>query len=387
MIIQPTSLAALTWAGAASGTTAQSWRIGVVYSARPLGFTDAGKMVLQIGALTVETEPPTSQLPGQFQVRVLSLGSQPQLQVLAAQVAEPMFQRALRERLPQQNGLAPLLATIKAVAQRSMVRQLPPELRPLLAQLERAMPSAADIGSGEGLRQAISRSGLFLESSLLRTPAGMPPPEDDWKGVLLKLAGALEQTRTSGSPASNQAAPSRTDTAPPLMQRGMQPQARALPAALASLLESDDLAGLLGQLKTNVQAALARIEITQLEASATPAWMIEIPLRSDDGSDVLQLQLEFGAADNGTARDWTMGFALDLPPLGPVQGELQLRDLRLSVRLWAQRSETTERLERQFAGLRHRLSACGLLLDQLSCQTGMPQALGRHSAMLLQATA
>ncbi len=387
MIIQPTSLAALTWAGAASGTTAQSWRIGVVYLARPLGFTDAGKMVLQIGALTVETEAPSAQLPGQFQVRVLTLGSQPQLQVLAGQVAEPMLQRALRERLPQQNGLAPLLAAVKALAQRSMVRQLPPQLRPLLAQLERAMPSAADIGSGEGLRQAIARSGLFLESSLLQTHAGAPLPEEDWKGVLLKLAASLETSRGPGTATTTQRAPERGDTAPPLMQRGMQPQARALPSVLASLLEGDDIAGLLGHLKTSVHAALARIEITQLEASATPAWMVEIPLRSDDGSDVLQLHLEFGAEDEGTARAWTMGFALDLPPLGPVQGELQLRDLRLSVRLFAQRSETTERLERQFAGLRHRLSACGLLLDQLTCQTGMPQALGKHSAMLLKAIA
>ncbi|MES1153739.1 MAG: flagellar hook-length control protein FliK, partial [Rhodanobacter sp.] len=70
MIIQPISLAALTWAGAASGTTAQSWRIGTVLSARPLGVSPQGLLVLQIGALTVETEAPGNQLPAQFQVRV-----------------------------------------------------------------------------------------------------------------------------------------------------------------------------------------------------------------------------------------------------------------------------------------------------------------------------
>ena len=84
LIIQPTSLAALTWAGAASGTTAQSWRIGAVLSARPLGVSPQGLLVLQIGALTVEAEVPGSQLPAQFQVRVLSLGAQPQLEVLSA---------------------------------------------------------------------------------------------------------------------------------------------------------------------------------------------------------------------------------------------------------------------------------------------------------------
>ena len=56
MIIQPTSLAALTWLGAASGTTAESWRIGVVLSARPLGVTDQGKILLQVGGMTVEAD-------------------------------------------------------------------------------------------------------------------------------------------------------------------------------------------------------------------------------------------------------------------------------------------------------------------------------------------
>ncbi|NMW26100.1 flagellar hook-length control protein FliK, partial [Rhodanobacter denitrificans] len=116
MIIQPTSLAALTWAGAASGTTAPSWRIGTVLSARPLGVSPQGLLVLQIGALTVEADVPGSQLPAQFQVRVLSLGAQPQLEVLSLP-ADPTFQRVLRERLPQQNGYAPLLATLGALAQ------------------------------------------------------------------------------------------------------------------------------------------------------------------------------------------------------------------------------------------------------------------------------
>ena len=100
MIIQPTSLAALTWAGAAAGTTAQSWRIGAVLSARPLGVNPQGLLVLQVGALAVETEVPGNALPTQFQVRVLSLGAQPQLEVLSARPADPTFQRALRSRMP-----------------------------------------------------------------------------------------------------------------------------------------------------------------------------------------------------------------------------------------------------------------------------------------------
>lgn len=115
--------------------------------------------------------------------------------------------------------------------------------------------------------------------------------------------------------------------------------------------------------------------------------MIEIPLEGKDGRDVLQVQLEFINDESEGGHGWTLGFALDLPALGPVQGELQLREPRLSVRLWAEHAETAQRLERQFVPLRQRLAACGVLLDQLSCQVGLPQPPGRHSAVLLQATA
>ncbi|TPG07409.1 flagellar hook-length control protein FliK [Rhodanobacter glycinis] len=380
MNIQPISLAALTWAGAASGTTAQSWRIGTVLSARPLGVNPLGLLILQIGALTVEADVSNSQLPAQFQVRVLSLGAQPQLEILS-HPADPTFQRVLRERLPQQNGYAPLLATLGALAQRPVLRQLPPELRTALALLEQSLRTPAEITRGEGLREAISRSGMFFESKLL-SPHGNTPAQagDDWKGALLRLAGLLDRRAAAPPP------PSRSDTEPPLLQRGLQAQPR-LP--LPPVLAEDGMEPLLDRLHGDVKAALARVEVAQLEASASQlsAWIIEIPLQGDGGRDVLQVQLEYINDAAEGSHGWTLGFALDLPALGPVQGELQLREPRLSVRLWAERADTAQRLERQFTPLRQRLAACGVLLDQLSCQVGLPHSPGRHSAVLLQATA
>ncbi|TAL86772.1 MAG: flagellar hook-length control protein FliK [Rhodanobacter sp.] len=379
MIIQPTSLAALTWAGAAAGTTAQSWRIGTVLSARPLGLNPQGLLVLQVGAVTVETEIAGNQLPGQFQVRVLTLGSQPQLEVLLPGTSEPAFQQALRERLPQQNGYAPLLATLGALAKRPMLRQLPENLRTALAMLEHTIRTPADITRGEGLRQAILRSGLFFESQLAALPQLAPAlAEEDWKSALLRLLGILDRGPSTPSMAS------RTDTPPPLLQRGLQSQAR-LPLPL--LAEGASVNTMLDRLHGDVKAALARVEVAQLQAGALPAWIIEIPLQGDDGRDVLQLHLEFVAESTDGSHGWVLGFALNLPKLGPVQGELQLNEPRLSVRLWAERPQSAQRLERQFTALRHRLAASGILLDQLNCQVGVPQPSGRYSALLLQATA
>jgi len=380
LIIQPTSLAALAWAGAASGSAAESWRIGTVLSARPLGINPDGMMVLQIGALTVETEAPGGQqLPAQFQVRVLTLGAQPQLELILAQTPEPATQLAMRERLPQQNGLAPLLATLDALAQRPALRQLPAYLRPALALLEHGVRTPAEITRGEGLEEAIKRSGLFLEAQLAEPNLDMAGlSQEDWKGALLRLASLLDDylpaRRTSSS---------SSETPPPLQQRGLQAQPRAM---LPLSLLDDDVDALLGQLHGEVRAALARVEVAQLEATTASAWMIEIPLQGEQGRDILQIQLQQNA-DSEAGSSWTFGFAIDLPALGPIQGELQLRDLRLAVRLWAERADTVQRLEQQFGSLRQTLSAAGLILDQLSCQQGLPQASGRHSAILLRTTA
>jgi len=382
LIIQPTSLAALTWAGAAAGTLAPSWRIGSVLSARPTGVSPQGLQILQIGSLSVEADVVHGQLPSQFQVRVLSMGAQPQLEALIPSF-EPVLQRALRERLPQQDGYAPLLATLSALAQRPMVRQLSPPLRTALAMLEQAMHTPGEITSGEGLRQAILRSGLFFESQLTVPQSQLDSlPQDDWKGALLRLLELLGQ-RAGGPPAS----PTSSDNAaPPLLQRGLQPQPRAL---LPPLPADDDIDPLLDRLHSEVKAAFARVEVAQLEAgsSPVPAWMIEIPLQGRDGGDVLQLQLEYATDAVDSSQGWNLGFALDLPALGAVQGELQLREPRLSVRLWAAEPATAQRLEQQFTALRQRLAACGVLLDQLSCQVGLPEAQGRHGSVLLQATA
>lgn len=380
MIIPPTSLAALTWAGAASGSAAQSWRIGSVLSARPLGAGTDGFQVLQIGALTVETAIGGNAFPAQFQVRVLSLGAQPLLEMLLPGTVESTMQRGLRQRLPQQNGYAPLLATLGSLSQRPMLRQLSPALRAALAALDQSIPTPADITAGEGLRLAISRSGLFFES-LLAHPDGAAASamEQDWKGALLRLLGLLDKRPPSSGSAS------RNDTPPPMLKRGLQPQQREpLPQ-----LEGDDanVNPLLDRLRDDVKGALARVEVAQLEASALPGWMIEIPLHGEDGHDVLQLHLASTRDEADGSMEWTMGFALDLPVLGPIQGELQLRALRLSLRLWAESSLTAQRLERQFMPLRQRLAACGLVLDQLSCQVGRPEPPGSYSAVLLQATA
>lgn len=375
MIIQPTSVAALTWLGAAAGASSEGWRIGNVLSARPLGVNEQGLLVLQVGGLAVEAEAPGTKLPPQFQVRVLSVGAQPQLEILSVgSQPDSTVHQALRERLPQQNGYAPLLATVGALSQWSVAKQLPPYLRSALALLEHSMSTPRELATPEGLRQAVNRSGLFLEAQLAQAPASdATTAHDDMKGALLRLMTILQGQATLSESTDD-------EVEPPLLYRGVVPQGRLpLPPELAN---TNDATELLPRLNTDIQAALARLEVAQLQANPNH-WIVEIPVQNAEGADVLQLSLKH---EPEAEQGWTMGFSLDLPLLGPIVGELQLRGLRLSVRLWAQHRETVNRLEEQFADLRQRLDGAGLFLDQLSVQFGLPQAGNGMSAVFLKAT-
>lgn len=385
MNILPTSFAAQLWAGAAAGTTAavDAWRVGTLLSARVMGQTEVGKLLLDIGGLAVEADATGSQLPQQFQVRVLTQGTQPQLEVLAGPVDDQVAMQGLRERLPQQNGYASLLGTLAALARRPMARALPAPLRAALATLEATINKPDDIASPMGMKEAIAKSGSFLEANLAQADEPTPAA-DDFKAALLFLRRALADvppSRPGGVPARP-----ATDTPPPLAQRALvaQPRAGELPLA------DEDVESLVNQLRTDVRAAVARVEIGQLESQPQPGlWMVEIPLAGVRGGyDVLQLRIEEGKPAAGDSEGgWTVGFAIDPPTLGAVQGEIHLRVPRVSVRLWAQHMETVSRLEDSFVSLRRQLEKSGLQLDQFSCTHGMPVSSGAYSAVLLEARA
>jgi len=399
MIIPPTSLAAQLWAGAAAGTTSstaiESWRIGALLAARVLGQNDVGKILLQVGGMAVEAEPPGTQLPAQFQVRVLTGGAQPQLEIVAEPQGEQVAMQGLRERLPQQNGYAPLLGTLDALARRPAARTLPAPLRTALATLESSVSTPEEVATPEGMKQAIARSGLFLEASLAEgqqadphaPPLPLPTVGDDFKAALLQLRRILSELppslgRITPQQRANQ--PMTEDAAPPLRQRPLLAQPR-----MDDVLPETELDSLVGSLRETVRGALARVEIAQLESPPQAGvWMIEIPLHGEQGYDVLQLRIEQDVTPAGEwAGTWTVGFAIDLPSLGAMQGEIQLRGVRVSVRLWMQQADSVARIESRFVTLRQWLDKGGLQLDQLACHHGIPQPNHVYSAVLLEATA
>jgi hypothetical protein len=390
LIIQPTSLAAQLWAGAAAGTTAaaDAWRVGTLLTARVMGQNDLGKLLLEIGGITVEADTAGTQLPQQFQVRVLSQGAQPQLEVVATNVDERVAMQGLRERLPQQNGYAPLLGVLATLGRSPVARSLPAPLRAALATLEASISRPDDVASPLGMKEAIAKSGAFLESHLAE-PHAQTPAADDFKAALMALRRVLADlppTRSAMAPGPGTVLPRPlSDTPPPLAQRALVAQPRMAELAVTE----EDVDTLVGQLRTDTRAALSRVEIAQLESQPQAGlWMIEIPLAGVRGYDVLQLRIEEGKPGPAEPEGlWTIGFAIDPPSLGAVQGEIQLRVPRVSVRLWAQHGDTVSRLETEFVSLRRVLEKSGLQLDHFSCMHGLPVPTSAYSAVLLEARA
>jgi hypothetical protein len=388
LIIQPTSIAAQLWAGAVAGTTAaaDTWRVGTLLTARIIGQTDIGKLLLDIGGLTVEADAAGTSLPQQFQVRVLTQGTQPQLEVLPGKVDDQVAMQGLRERLPLQNGYAQLLGVLSALASRPIARTLPAPLRAALATLEAAISKPNDVSTPLGIKEAIAKSGAFLEAHLT-DPKEETPAADDFKAALLALRRTLADlpaARPAQASAQGTARP-LNDTPPPLAQRALVAQPRATQLAVTE----ENVDEVVTQLRSDVRAAVSRVEIGQLESQPQSGlWMIEIPLAGVRGYDVLQLRIEEGKPSQSEPEGmWTVGFAIDPPTLGAVQGEIQLRVPRVSVRLWAQHGETVSRLETEFMSLRRQLEKSGLQLDHFACMHGLPVPTSAYSAVLLEARA
>lgn len=126
-----------------------------------------------------------------------------QQQALAAKgTPETRMARAVRtaaaEAVPRQVGIAPLMANVRAVVDRP---DMPHEVREAGRALLARTPQAAELATPQGLRQAVERSGVFLEARMARAAAMAPtlageaaptlPQANDMKAALLVFRGAL----------------------------------------------------------------------------------------------------------------------------------------------------------------------------------------------------
>lgn len=346
--------------------------------------------------------PPTPDAAGQPRPAVPTAASQPGPASLAtpgqtapAGAAAPARLLAgplLGPALARQDSLAPLFANLRGLAEGSVALVLP---KPLLAAVERvlsqALPAENGAVSGRDLSRAVSRSGLFHEAAQARTGA---PAQGDLKAALQGLRDLLQPLvgERAGRPASaappDGAAPEAASPAqparpaPPRRDGPLTPQ----PIVEASLSPAERPGFVASALFEQTEAALDRIVLSQFaslppeagraDPSQTQRWLAELPLAFQAGVAVLPLRIEREPprreADGVLGPLWRVRFALDVEPIGPLQGVVTLQGRSVGVSLWAEREETSLALRDAAPGLEASLAGADFERGGIDIRTGRP---------------
>lgn len=309
--------------------------------------------------------------------------------------------------LQTQDSLAPLFANLRGLAQGSIALTLP---KPLLAAIDRvlaqAIPAERQPVTAQRLKEAFQSSGLFTEA---RQAIGAPAPrQGDLKTGLQALretllpiieslspgpkasqpdrsAAALALDRLSDSP-PGATADSASRTAPPRRDGPLLPQAAAEP----TLSPGEKPLAIVETLLDQADAALDRIKLTQYASlpldqarqdSSQPAqrWLAEIPIAFQHGTAILPLQVEREAPRRdfqGVSPPlWRIRFALDVEPMGPLQGVVTLQARDVGVTLWAEREETSQLLRGAAPGLESALLHADFSSGAIDIHTGQPRVM------------
>ncbi|MFW6380149.1 MAG: flagellar hook-length control protein FliK [Halorhodospira sp.] len=267
-------------------------------------------------------------------LRVSGLGHPLTLQVIDHLGPRPSLERTLRQALPRQATAADLAAA--AYPQ----EPLTPEgfWHPSCQKMRDALPTAAELATPAGLRQAVVNAGLFLEARLARGE----DTQRDLKGHLHACTAALQPPPTTATPPSS----SPPATAPPL----------------APMLE-----GLL----LRIQALQARLALSP-PPPATSAWGIDLPVRTGDALNALRLLVQPASGNRKRSATWTVQAHLLLHTLGPVYVTLHLQGHRVDTAWWAERRDSAEHLAAALPALEERLRAAALEPGALTCYHGSP---------------
>ncbi|VVT45660.1 conserved hypothetical protein [Bosea sp. EC-HK365B] len=159
------------------------------------------------------------------------------------------------------------------------------------------------------------------------------------------------------------------------------------PAAEPSLTSAARPAAIAQTLFGQAEAALDRIALAQyaslppeaarLDQQPPARWLTEIPLALPNGTAVLPLEIERDPPQSGSATPeaplWRVRFALDVEPLGALQGVVTLQGRAIGVSFWAEREDTSRLLRQATPDLETSLLRSRFDSAEFEVFTGHPQ--------------
>ncbi len=221
---------------------AGQWQVGQLLQAT-VTENRSGKVLLAIGNRQISAETSLALEKGQqLTLQVRSLGEQPVLKITGS-AGESPINSAIRLLLPKQGAMPPLLATMAQLA-RSYNPSIPPLINELVRSIVKQMPDTQTAATPQGLKKAVTESGVFLERQLLRQPNQASRPlfiNSDFKANLLRLVQLVQQwpggsgQTTANAPRATSASGTPSPPATPdQIQRTIQASVSGKPSAAAA---------------------------------------------------------------------------------------------------------------------------------------------------------
>jgi hypothetical protein len=367
-------------------------RVGAIIQATALRDARTGQLWLQIGDLRYQARIASGDSQGpvdgeRLSVRVLRNSPVLALETLTSESTsgDTVMTEALRRYLPRQASVAPLLSNLSWISNQKADGQadaLPPAVTQAAAKLWQALPDATTLTDAAGLRQAIARSGAFLEFILAsgdqRTAAATA--NQDLKALMLTFARVL---REHGARPNAPGSDSNGHSPMPLSNAPLS----ALPSAPASLAVLESANQQMNELARQTDGALARMTTLQASNAAqeTPvqAMLLELPIRQGERTSVLRLRVEHDESrksDPFAQDSWSIEAAMDLGVSGALHARVGLQGHRISVQLRAESPAIVETLAARAPELESMLRESGLEVDRVVCLHGMPA--GDHGARI-----
>ena len=381
--------------GSAAGI--ENWTVGRLLSALVSRANADGGYTLLVGRRQIQVRSESPLRPGtRLNLEVVETGPRTVLRQLADSAPPAVETRTLREALPRQMPATPLLSNLRHITNNRATEPLPlpREVAQLAQQIEQTLTSKEALKQPEILKQALKDSGLFLEARLAAMATGRPDPAlaQDFKAGLLKLAQLLATHLPQADTRMAQATPPRPATEPvsgKAMEMAPPPMRQAPPATLppipASLATIGDPKQALHELSRQVDAALARVQISQLNSVPSgdgngQYWLLELPLRAGDQVDSFQLRIQTEDEQHPAtdlAAGWSVMLSFNLEGLGPMYARLAMAGDRLSANLWAEQEHTVSLLEHYHGLLQQQFASVGLGATDVAVRAGRPAGFSK----------
>jgi Flagellar hook-length control protein FliK len=216
------------------------------------------------------------------------------------------------------------------------------------------------------------------------------PPATATLNLLQEAAPELAQTAVKAASAFNSVRGDEVHTntpAPPF--RGALPATQ--PVASASISPDTPLAPAAHHLLADTDAAIARHTLLQVASlpdridtlpqpaqnndPTAPRWNFEIPFATPQGTAMAQFEISRdggGSEVEAAKKVWRARFTLDVEPTGPIHALVSLVGEKTSVRMWAERPATAERLRAGSADLSRALARAELKPGDIVVRDGTP---------------